>query len=65
MVVCHAIYQSVINEIRKITVVFLLGATGVPSGVLVRVRRTLGKGSYEGAMVGGGYWRRWPYARSV
>jgi hypothetical protein len=33
-------------------------ATGVPCGVLVCVRRTLREGSTEGAMIGGGFWRR-------
>ncbi len=31
------------------------GATGAPSGVLVRVRRAFNKGSTEGASIGGGY----------
>ncbi len=31
------------------------GATG---GVQVLVRRALGKGSADGAMIGGGFWRR-------
>ncbi len=30
----------------------------MPSGVAARVRRTLRKGSAEGAMNGDGYWRR-------
>ncbi len=40
-------------------------ATGVPCGVLVCVRRTLREGSTEGAMIGGGFWRRQPYECSV
>ncbi len=41
------------------------GATGVLSGELVRVRRTLRKGSALGAMIGGGYWGNQPYERST
>ncbi len=34
------------------------GATGTPCVIPVHVRKTLRKGTAEGAMIGGGYWRR-------
>jgi hypothetical protein len=38
---------------------------GALSGVPIRVRRTLRKGSAEGFKIGGGFWRRQLYARSL
>ncbi len=41
------------------------GGTGMLSRMPIQVRRILRKGSAEGAIICGGFWRRWPSERNV
>jgi hypothetical protein len=53
----HYLYTQVVSSGKGVPT-SEKGATEAPTSMLVCVKRTLGKGSAEGAMIVGSYWRR-------